>query len=623
MCGISGIIRFNKPVERAEIEQMSSVIAHRGPDGEGIWLDGQVALGHRRLSIIDLETGRQPMCNEDQTVWISYNGEIYNFLELRDLLEKRGHKFRSHSDTEVIIHAYEEWGESCVEFFRGMFAFGIVDQNKRRIFLARDHLGIKPLVYYQSDNCFAFASEIQALRQIDGICLDLDVQALDQYLFLQYIPAPLSIFKQIRKLPPAHRMSVTFDGKISTPEEYWRLEFRPNYNKSESQWIEELEMVLRDSVKAHLVSDVPFGAFLSGGVDSSAVVAFMTQILNKPVKTFSIGFEEDEYSELSYAEIAAKRWGTEHHVEIVKPDALSILPDLVCHYGEPFGDSSAIPTYYVCKMARKHVPMVLSGDGGDEAFAGYNSYFAWLNSIEGKGSYNRSLVGKLLYPIERRLFPTRFSPPPKYGVSLDNWLSIINYMPKELRQRLWRPEYMDVTNCPLGPFEREYARTEGFSNVHKVQYMDLKTYLPFDIMTKVDIASMIHGLEVRTPIVDRKVMEFAATLPESFNVGKGANGEWQGKLLLKKLMGKYYPQNFPHRNKMGFAVPLRKWFAKNGALHDELNERLRGPNSVIREYFEPKIVQHLIKINSTGPLWLLLFLDEWLKQAGGKARFSR
>lgn len=614
MCGIAGIIRFHGPVSKAEIESMTSVLAHRGPDGESVWLENNVAIGHRRLSIIDLETGKQPMCNEDGTIWITYNGEIYNFRELSAQLSKKGHRFSTHSDTEVILHAYEEWGDECVNRFRGMFAFGIVDKKRQGVFLARDHFGIKPLVYYADAGCFAFASEIQALRQVEGIRLDLDLQGIDQYLWLQYIPAPRSIFKQIKKLPPAHRMSITFDGHVSEPEEYWRIGFRPDHGRSEAQWLEELDAVLRESVKAHLVSDVPFGAFLSGGVDSSAVVAYMAQVLGQPIKTFSIGFEEDEFNELKYAEIAAKRWGTEHHFEIVKPNALEILPRLVKHYGEPFGDSSAIPTYYVCQMARKYVPMVLSGDGGDEAFAGYQSYLAWMKYLEGHPVDNRPLWRKGLYPIIRKLLPNRYPPALEYGANLENWLAFINYMATHLRRRLWRKEYRSVTENRLDLFEKEFELAKDCSNVNKVQYMDMSTYLPFDILTKVDVASMLNSLEVRTPFVDRSVVEFAATIPESFNIRKNANGEWQGKLLLKKLMEKYYPIDSIYRNKMGFAVPIQEWFAKDGNLHNEICERLTGSNSIIADYFNPHVVRNLVDRNVTGPVWLLLFLEEWLRQ---------
>lgn len=615
MCGIAGIVRFDRPVSKNEIESMTASLAHRGPDGEGIWVGRNAALGHRRLSIIDLETGRQPMCNEDETVWITYNGEIYNYRQLREQLSARGRKFRTHSDTEVIIHAYEEWGDDCVTHFRGMFAFGIVDTKKQRVFLARDHMGIKPLVYYEGRNCFAFSSEIQALRKVEGAVLEMDLQAVDQYLTLQYIPAPRSIYHQVKKLPPAHRMSISLDGRQSEPEPYWSVGFRPNRSKNESDWLEELDAVLHDSVKSHLVADVPFGAFLSGGVDSGAIVAYMAQILGAPVKTFSIGFAEDEYNELKYAEMMAKRWGTEHHFEIVKPDALGILPSLVSHYGEPFGDSSAIPTYYVSKLARKHVPMVLTGDGGDELFGGYHSYLSWMTYLENDPGRHRPLWKKMGRKIAQRLFPQRYPPIPFHGESLDNWLSMISYMPGSLRHNLWRKDYQSITKHPLEAFEKEYDRTQSLSKLNRVQYMDLKTYLPFDILTKVDIASMVHGLETRTPFVDINVIEFALSIPEQFNMKKNTKGEWEGKLLLKKAMKKYYPAELVDRKKMGFGVPLQEWFEPKGSLAPLLREKLLGQQSKVMELFEPSVVEGLLEKNASGQIWLILFLEEWLQGA--------
>jgi asparagine synthase (glutamine-hydrolysing) len=567
-----------------------------------------VGLGHRRLSIIDLATGAQPMTNEDGNVWITYNGELYNYQELRKELIAKGHGFRSVSDTETIIHAYEEWGDACVERFRGMFAFGIADYRKRRVFLARDQLGIKPLYYLVQAGHFAFASELQALRCIPGQPFTIDTKALDEYLWLQYIPAPRTIFREVQKLPPAHRMAITFDGRVTGPEEYWRVEWRPDRKRREEEWVEALDDVLRDSVRAHLVADVPFGAFLSGGVDSSAVVAYMAQIMDRPVKTFSIGFEEAEYSELPFAKQASERWGTEHHVEIVKPDALDVLPRLVSHYGEPFGDSSAIPTFYVSQMARKHVPMVLSGDGGDESFAGYDSYRYWMRGFDHDGAARWK---NLLRPIGHALNPDRY---PLRCPTLDAWLSFINYMPTDLRQQLWRPEYRPVLPPVLETFKKEFKRVRKYQLCSKVQYMDLKTYLPFDILTKVDVASMMHGLEVRTPLVDVRVVEFASTIPQNLLIRKNGAGEWEGKLLLKKVMQKYYPSEFLHRKKMGFAVPVRKWFSSGGALRPMVQERLTGQNSVLNEFFNLEIRQAIVANGVSHQMWLLLFLDEWLRQ---------
>ena len=608
MCGITGLLNFQQTIDKQAIAAMTASLSHRGPDGDGIWLNDRVAIGHRRLAIIDLATGQQPLCNEDETIWIAFNGEIYNYLELREQLIKAGHKFKTKSDTEVIVHAYEEWGDSCVEKFRGMFAFGIVDLNQRRIFLARDQLGIKPLYYLYTSSCFAFASEIQALRQLP-VSLDLDLQAIDQYLWLQYIPAPRTVFQQIKKLPPAHRISITFEGKLSEPQEYWQLNFQPNITRSESDWLEELDFILKDSIKAHLVSDVPFGAFLSGGVDSSAIVAYMIQMLEKPVKTFSIGFEEAEFNELNYAEIPAKQWQTEHYTQIVKPESLEVLlPKLVKHYGEPFGDSSAIPTYYVCKMARQHVTMVLSGDGGDECFVGYNTYLSWLQWLHQE---EKPLWKRFAYPIAHKLKPERY---PARIPNLQSWFRYITQIPSDIRSELWREEHRRMVREPIEIFEKENLKIQNYSWSQKAQYLDIKTYMPFSILTKVDIASMINSLEVRTPIVDVKVFEFAATIPEYLNIAKNAQGDWEGKLLLKKLLSRYYPKDFLHRPKMGFSTPIEKWLSPQGISRKAVEARLLDTNSRLHEYFQPETIQKMLKQRLTHPLWLLLFLDEWLNQ---------
>ncbi len=597
------------PVSSEIIQNMTSALSHRGPDGWDYKIWGNIGIGHRRLAIIDPDGGKQPISNEDGSVWITFNGEIYNYQELKRRLQVKGHTFYTKSDTECIVHAYEEWGPRCVEYLRGMFAFGIVDLKKQNIFVARDQLGIKPLYYLQTDKFFAFSSELQALYSLPDINLSVDHQAIDEYLRLKYIPAPKTIFRQIRKLPPAHRMSISCDGSVVDTEQYWSFIFQPDHRRSEAEWLEELDFVLRASVEAHLVADVPFGAFLSGGIDSSAVVAYMAQILDQPVRTFCIGFEEEEYNEVAYANQAAKRWKTEHHVEIVRPDALEILPELVRHYGEPFGDSSAIPTYYVCQMARSQVPMVLSGDGGDELFAGYNSYRSWMRWLSYDG-VTSPRWRQALRPLAERFLPGRNRRRP----ALKQWQSRMTAFPKTERQTLWRPEYRSEVEAPLELFEQEFSRTSGFSYCNVAQYIDIKSYLPYDILTKVDIASMMHGLEVRTPITDVRVLEFAATIPESLNIRKNANSQWEGKLLLKKLMARYYPPEFLNRPKKGFGVPVEKWFAPDGAKRLMLNGRLLNPDSLLYQYFEPAAVKQLLNHGCAGQLWILLFLDEWLRQ---------
>ena len=621
MCGITGYLNTDQvPASEITIQNMIASLAHRGPDGEDIFVRGPVALGHRRLAIIDPTLGQQPLANEDKQIWISYNGELYNYLELRADLQTKGHIFQTNSDTETVVHAYEEWGENCVKRFRGMFAFGIVDYRQNRLFLARDQLGIKPLYYvYQTGTqstrgIFGFASELQALLKIPDLKLTLNLPAIDQYLWLQYIPAPDTIFCQIRKLPPGNWISISFEGKITGPEEYWKLEPELDFGLSEADWVEAIDTTLQESVQAHLISDVPFGAFLSGGIDSSAVVAYMAQAMSKPVKTFSIGFEEQEFNELPYAGIVARQWNTDHHEEIVKPEALQILPSLVQHYGEPFGDSSAIPTYYVCKAARQFVPMVLSGDGGDEAFLGYQSYRSWMEWLAQDDLKKKPAWKRPIYPIARKILPQRYPDPTNRQGTPKNWLLFIQYLAANQRKTLWRQEYLWAHQDHAETFIEKNWPVQQSSPANLAQYLDIKTYLPFDILTKVDVASMMHGLEVRTPFVDIKVLELAARIPANYNLARDHSGQWQGKLLLKKVMQRYYPENFLQRPKMGFAIPLSKWFAPDGVLHQAMQDRLLAPNTTLREYFEPAAIQNLISQNNSSHLWLLLVLEEWLGQ---------
>lgn len=610
MCGIAGLLHTDgRPASPAVLQAMTAALAHRGPDGQGIECLGPAGLGHRRLAIIDLEGGRQPLANEDGTLWITYNGELYNYRQLRPVLESLGHRFRTQSDTEVILHAYEQWGDRCVERFRGMFAFGICDTGRGRLFLARDHLGIKPLYWLHQGRQFAFASELQALRQVPGLRWEIDREAVGQYLRLQYIPAPETIFHGVHKLPPACRMAVSFEGRIAGPEEYWHLEFRPHRRRSQAEWIEALDDVLRDSVRAHLVADVPFGAFLSGGVDSSAVVAYMAELLGRPVRTFTIGFEEAQYNELPYAAEAARQCGTEHQVEVVRPDALAILPELVRCYGEPFGDSSAVPTYYVSRLARASVPMVLSGDGGDETFAGYGTHREWMGMMAGR--LPRPWWKRLARPLAQRLWPRRFRP---VRPALEYWLPLVAYLQPAEQLELWRPECRPAGERQVEVLEQAFARARHFAPCNMVQYLDIKTYLPFDILTKVDVASMMHGLEVRTPLVDVRVMEFAATIPWELNMARGPDGRWQGKCLLRQLLRRRYRPEFLDRPKMGFGVPIGPWFRPGGAHHPALVERLLGRDSRLGEWFRPEAIRRLIDQNRAGPLWLLLFLEEWFRQ---------
>lgn len=610
MCGIAGYINLTGEANDGVIEAMTNSIPHRGPDGSGVKVFNNVAIGHRRLSIIDLVSGAQPMSGSNGQLWITYNGELYNFLDLKKELTHLGHKFSTSSDTEVIIYAYKQWGESCVKKFRGMFAFGIVDLGKQIVFLARDHFGIKPLYVYTSGNCIAFGSELQQFRYVPNFNNSLNINAIDQYLWLQYIPAPLTVFNSVQKVKPAHSLTVSFTGSVSNQVNYWDVDLSRKDHKSEVEWLDSLDAALDASVKAHLVSDVPFGAFLSGGIDSSLVVGYMHKHLRQPVQTFSIGFNEADYNELPYAEEVAKKFNTVHHTEIIEPNALDILPQMVKHYGEPYGDSSAIPTYYLCRLARKHVTMALSGDGGDECFAGYNSYINWLKFMPIQ--YRKGLKKKI-YPYLEKYLSSKY---PKKD-TLTEWLANINYIERDWRSKIWKDEFKAQMHLQPEGFEQLFEHTTNFSLANKAQYMDLKTYLPYDILTKVDIASMMNSLEVRTPLVDKEIWELAAAIPEELNINTDS-GEWQGKLLLKKLLQKHFDASFVHRKKKGFAVPLTKWFSSEAELAALVNDKIVSQNSVLSNFFDQKNVASLLKSGRVSAIWQLLFLEEWLQLYNGK-----
>ena len=596
MCGIAGLLA-PFPADRLKAAALSLANAqqHRGPDGAGVHVHRPVVLAHRRLSIIDLEAGAQPLANEDETVWITFNGEIYNYRELRGQLESRGHRFRTRSDTEVIVHAYEEWGDACVTHLRGMFAFAIDDARRHRLFLARDHFGIKPLVYLEQDGWFAFASEVQAFHSLTDAVIDLDVRAIDEYLGLQYIPAPRSVYRQVRKLPPGHTMSVEYDGRVHGPQRYWRPEFSTGAARTDAQWLEEFEQVLLDSVRAHLVADVPVGAFLSGGLDSTAVVALAQQLATQPIRTFSIGFRDPAHDESSWAADAARVLGTNHRCEIVDVDALASLPDLVRHYGEPFGDSSAVATMAVARMAAQEVKTVLTGDGGDEGMAGYHSHVNWLQWVSGQGD-----------AMLRR--------PP-----VDAWMRTIQYCDPHTRASLWAGDQQGRTMLPIESFEQAWTEARDLGVVQRVQYMDATTYLPNDILTKVDIASMAHSLETRTPLIDVDVWKLLTQLPERLNVGTDPHGQLSGKHLLKKFLSRWFPQPFVHRRKQGFAVPLARWFAPDGDARAMVEDRLFGSTSHLRSLFDPAPARHLLRNGHHGPVWVLLVLEEWLRQAAARS----
>ena len=630
MCGICGLIYLDgRPIPESLVKSLADTLRHRGPDEEGYYLNpralGQgetgpsVALGHRRLSIIDLSSGKQPLANEDKTVWIVFNGEIYNFQDLREELQKRGHKFRTRSDTETIVHAYEEWREDCVERLRGMFAFAIWDEQRKRLFLARDRLGIKPLYYYLDPGKFLFASEIKAILAEGNVPREINLEALADYLSLLYVPAPKSMFRNIFKLPPGHTLSFSPEGmKV---RQYWDIDFSRVEERSEEEWAEALLEKLTEAVKIRLVAEVPLGAFLSGGVDSSAVVAIMAQLLSEPVITNSIGFREETYSELPYAREVAKRFHTNHHEYIVTPEAIKIVDLLAYYFDEPFADSSAIPTYYVSKVARENVTVALSGDGGDENFAGYRRYY--FDRLENKlRDYLPGLVRHTLIAAAARVYPKAdWLPRPlraKYlltNLSLSParafFNSVAQLLPGE-KEKLLHPEVKNslTTYDTALIFEDYYQRAtkQTADPLSRVQYVDIKTYLVDDILTKVDRASMAHALEVRVPILDHEFMELVSRIP-SFLKLKGR----QSKYIFKKALSKYLPWDFLNRPKQGFVIPLAQWFRKE--LKELTEDIILAPSS--QEFFNVKYLKKIWSEHQGGLrdhsaiLWAILMFQKW------------
>lgn len=624
MCGIAGIVRFDSaPVDAGVLGTMARAIQHRGPDGEGIKTWGAAGFAHRRLAIIDPAGGVQPLSNEDGSIWITFNGEIYNFRELLSELTQRGHQFRTRSDTEVVVHAYEEWGLDFLQRLRGMFAIALWDNRRRKLILARDRVGIKPLYYLHTPELLAFASELQALETLPEFSGELDPAALDLYLHLQYIPAPFSIYRDVRKLCPGEVLELDADGTLNGPVRYWNLTLEPEPGLSQHEWIERLDAGLREAVRLHLVSDVPVGSFLSGGVDSSTVTAYMASELQEQVHTFSVTFDDPEYDESPFAREAAQRLGTRHFEERVQPDALSILPTLVRHYGEPFADSSAVPTYYLSRLASRHVKCILSGDGGDENFAGYSSYASilWQHRLP-SGVYRkmRHAVGGLLRSAGlRRSLPAID----------DSWFENLAYFRTDVRQNLWRPEFHGVLEQSRSWFDDQMRSAPRARGISRYQHFDLHNYLPYDILTKVDVASMAHGLEVRVPLLDHVFMELVARVPESLklraNDATGAGSDslpggthgMTGKYLLKKLAGRFFPGSFIHRRKQGFSIPVKKWFRSD--LLREIDDRLTSSGNRLEEYFDVSWIRGLVNEHSQGVdhswrLWSLLFLSEWLNQ---------
>jgi asparagine synthase (glutamine-hydrolysing) len=619
MCGIAGIADVTgRPVDRALLQAMTAVQAHRGPDGEAVVCRGAVGLGHRRLAIIDLSTGDQPMTSDDGRLWIVFNGEIYNFRELRRELEASGVRFRTQSDTEVVLRAYEAHGLACVNRLRGMFAFAILDERARRLVLARDRVGIKPLVYSWDGRRLLFASEIKGILEDAAVARELDRDALGEYLTYHYVPAPRTIFASVRKLPPASTLVLPLDGGAPEISRYWRLRFAPEPRTSEAEWIERLEAELADAVRSHMISDVPIGAFLSGGMDSSTVVALMAQASPTPIRTFSIGFDEADFDELRFARQVAARYGTDHYELVVKPSALDVLPKLAWHLDEPFADSSAIPTYYVAKITREHVTVALSGDGGDENFAGYRRY-ARAMALGARMDRSPARLARPLLRLGSHLLPVGAPGQAYAGLlgagPLERYARLITYERPETLRRALTDDWADVAArvSAVASFGRLTAESGSPDPVSTLQDIDILTYLPDDILAKVDRTSMAVSLEARVPLLDHRLMEFLATIPSSLKLRDGS-----GKYLLKRAMAAHLPSEIPARKKMGFGVPLAAWF--RAELREMTHDLLLAPRTRQRGIFRPSWVEWLLRTHEAGRrdcsarLWALLCFELWARQ---------
>lgn len=617
MCGISGFAdrshgASRKEADFSQIHRMCEVIRHRGPDDEGIHVEDGVGLGMRRLSIIDLCTGHQPIHNEDESVWVVFNGEIYNYRELRTALEREGHRFYTSSDTETIVHAYEEWGEDAFERLRGMFGIALWDRRTRTLLLARDRAGIKPLYYTQYGDRLYFGSELKSLLAAGAVDVSVDVEALDHYLTFLYTPRDRSIFKGVCKLPPGHMLKWRH-GRLDV-RAFWQIEARETFRGTAQEAAERLRGVLADAVRSHMVSDVPLGAFLSGGVDSSAVVGLMAEASNRPVKTFSIGFDEPQYDELEHARAVARLFGTDHHEFVVRPDALGILDDLIEHFDEPFADSSAIPTWYVSEMARQHVTVVLSGDGGDELFGGYDRYLPHPRVLQ---------FDRLPVPGRHRLAGAIWPLMP-HGmqgknflrhVSLDTddrFIDSVALFRDDEKRALYTPEFRASlrgasATSTLGQHLERFSKLPVHSRMMR---FDFETYLPEDVLTKVDRMSMAHSIESRVPLLDNDVIDFSATLPSSMKIHHGRR-----KHVLKEAMKGLLPPSILDRKKQGFGVPLDVWF--RGHLKDVFADVLGSARTRQRGYFRPAFVSRIVQEHLTGKrdhtlrLWQLLVFELW------------
>lgn len=635
MCGITGALWFQAHAEvaQATLDRMVDSLAHRGPDDRGTYISPLtrdaagdipgVGLGFRRLSIIDLQGGHQPMTNEDQTIWMVFNGEIYNYRDLRKRLEGSGHRFESESDSETIVHLYEDLGTKCFEHLNGMFAIAIWDSRKRQLVLARDRLGKKPLFYQLLADQLLFGSELKSLAQASSFNRDVSFAAIDAFLTYQYVPHPSSIFSHTRKVPPGNFIVFRDGSQTAQPESFWNVNWSEESEMSKEEAITGIKDLLADSIRLRLRSDVPLGAFLSGGVDSSLIVALAQKELSQPLHTFSIGFDQADFDETGYAQQVAQWVGTEHHEHKIAANAIDTMEQIVTHFDEPFGDSSALPTWHLCKWTRQHVTVALSGDGGDELFAGYDRYRAlwmsrWVNELLPlRPILGSSLIQRLPASNRQRSFVRRLQ---RFGQALSepqsrrymNWIQIF---PERMRVQLYRSEFIEQLpdEDPFEFFEKAWESVGKRDLVSRASLADLTTYLPCDLMTKVDIASMAHALECRQPFLDYRLVEFAARMPSRLKFSF-----WGSKLILRQAFDRELPRQIWTRKKMGFGVPIAKWFQNE--LRSFVEDHLIGSDVRCHRYFQADglkqiVQQHMSgRVNHCYRLWNLLVLELWMRR---------
>ena len=626
MCGIVGIfdLREKREINRDLLSRMNETQFHRGPDEGGLHIEAGLGFGHRRLSIIDLTSGQQPMVSRDKNAVLTYNGEVYNFPELRTELEALGYVFDTHCDTEVILYAWQAWGESCVDRLRGMFAFGIWDRDQQTLFLARDRLGVKPLYYAElPSGQFIFGSELKSLKEHPELPKEFDPTAIEDYFGFGYIPDPKTIYKNVYKLEPGYCLTLKRGNKIYQPRQYWDVDFSTRPQQDEQATGEELIERLREAVKIRMVADVPLGAFLSGGVDSSAIVAMMADLSSDPVNTCSISFGDPAFNEAQFAAKVAERYHTSHRLSQVDPDDFSLLDQLAGLYDEPYADSSALPTYRVCELAKKQVTVVLSGDGGDENLAGYRRH-RWHTYEEQMRSWLPDSIRRPVFGLLGRVYPKADWAPKMFRAkstlesisrdSMEGYFHSVSVLSNEMRSNLFSKKLKaDLQGYQaVDVFRRHVDKAPTESPLSLVQYLDIKTYLPGDILTKVDRASMAHALEVRVPLLDHKLVEWMAGIQPELKL-KGR----EGKYIFKKALENYLPNDILYRPKMGFAVPLNSWF--KGPLKDKVREALLGETMMQCGLFDQEFLKQIVSQHESGlrdyssAIWSLFMFEAFLK----------